>query len=98
MNFSFSEDQVLLRSSVRAALDEQCTPARVRAMMDDVGVDRDGQRTRQMHDDVPGGALQFAGAGQLRRGDKPRGDSAVARGSFHRAIDLGQIDAAAGRR
>ena len=35
MNFSFSEDQVLLRSSVRAALDEQCTPARVRAMMDD---------------------------------------------------------------
>jgi alkylation response protein AidB-like acyl-CoA dehydrogenase len=35
MNFSFSEDQVLLRSSVRAALDEQCTPARVRAMMDE---------------------------------------------------------------
>ncbi|HJV57652.1 MAG TPA: acyl-CoA dehydrogenase family protein, partial [Methylomirabilota bacterium] len=35
MNFSFSEDQVLLRNSVRAALDEQCTPARVRALMDD---------------------------------------------------------------
>jgi alkylation response protein AidB-like acyl-CoA dehydrogenase len=35
MNFSFSEDQTLLRNSVRAALDEQCKPARVRAMMDD---------------------------------------------------------------
>jgi alkylation response protein AidB-like acyl-CoA dehydrogenase len=35
MNFSFSEDQVLLRNSVRAALDEQCTAARVRALMDD---------------------------------------------------------------
>ncbi|HUM14867.1 MAG TPA: acyl-CoA dehydrogenase family protein [Candidatus Nitrosotalea sp.] len=35
MNFSFSEDQVLLRNSVRAALDEQCTPAHVRAMMED---------------------------------------------------------------
>jgi len=36
MNFSFSEDQVLLRNSVRAALDEQCTAARVRALMDDL--------------------------------------------------------------
>jgi alkylation response protein AidB-like acyl-CoA dehydrogenase len=35
MNFSFSEDQVLLRNSVRAALDEQCKPAHVRAMMED---------------------------------------------------------------
>jgi alkylation response protein AidB-like acyl-CoA dehydrogenase len=35
MNFSFSDDQTLLRNSVRAALEEQCTPARVRAMMDD---------------------------------------------------------------
>ncbi|MFI5377421.1 MAG: acyl-CoA dehydrogenase family protein, partial [Candidatus Rokuibacteriota bacterium] len=35
MNFSFSEDQILLRNSVRAALDEQCAPARVRALMDD---------------------------------------------------------------
>jgi alkylation response protein AidB-like acyl-CoA dehydrogenase len=35
MNFSFSEDQILLRNSVRAALDEQCKPAHVRAMMDD---------------------------------------------------------------
>ena len=35
MNFSFSEDQVLLRNSVRAALDEQCTPAHVRAMAED---------------------------------------------------------------
>jgi len=35
MNFSFSEDQVLLRNSVRAALDEQCAPAHVRAMADD---------------------------------------------------------------
>ena len=35
MNFSFTEDQVLLRNSVRAALDEQCKPAHVRAMMDD---------------------------------------------------------------
>jgi len=35
MNFSFSEDQVLLKNSVRAALDEQCKPAHVRAMMDD---------------------------------------------------------------
>ncbi len=37
MNFSFSEDQTLLRSSVRAALDEQCKPAHVRAMMEDGG-------------------------------------------------------------
>jgi alkylation response protein AidB-like acyl-CoA dehydrogenase len=35
MNFSFSEDQILLRNSVRAALDEQCKPAHVRAMMED---------------------------------------------------------------
>jgi alkylation response protein AidB-like acyl-CoA dehydrogenase len=35
MNFSFTEDQVLLRQSVRAALDEQCTTAHVREMMDD---------------------------------------------------------------
>ncbi|MBI2525060.1 MAG: acyl-CoA/acyl-ACP dehydrogenase [Candidatus Rokubacteria bacterium] len=35
MNFSFSEDQVLLRNSVRAFLDEQCKPAHVRAMMHD---------------------------------------------------------------
>ena len=37
MNFSFSEDQNLLRNSVRAALDEQCKPAHVRAMMEDTG-------------------------------------------------------------
>jgi len=35
MNFSFSDDQVLLKNSVRAALDEQCKPAHVRAMMQD---------------------------------------------------------------
>jgi alkylation response protein AidB-like acyl-CoA dehydrogenase len=35
MNFSFSDDQVLLRNSVRSALDEQCPPAHVRAMFDD---------------------------------------------------------------
>ncbi|MGH7386077.1 MAG: acyl-CoA dehydrogenase family protein, partial [Candidatus Rokuibacteriota bacterium] len=35
MNFSFSEDQILLKNSVRAALDEQCKPAHVRAMMED---------------------------------------------------------------
>jgi len=36
VNFSFSDDQILLRNSVRAALDEQCKPAHVRAMFDDV--------------------------------------------------------------
>ncbi|HUG37494.1 MAG TPA: acyl-CoA dehydrogenase family protein, partial [Candidatus Limnocylindrales bacterium] len=35
MNFAFTEDQVLLRSSVRAALDASCRTADVRAMMDD---------------------------------------------------------------
>ncbi len=35
MNFSFSDDQILLKNSVRAALDEQCKPAHVRAMFDD---------------------------------------------------------------
>ena len=35
MNFSFSDDQVLLKNSVRAALDEQCKPEHVRAMFDD---------------------------------------------------------------
>jgi len=35
VNFSFSDDQVLLKNSVRAALDEQCKPAHVRAMFDD---------------------------------------------------------------
>jgi len=35
MNFSFTEDQALLRSSVRSALDEQCKTDHVRAMMDD---------------------------------------------------------------
>ena len=35
MNFSFSDDQILLRNSVRAALDEQCKPEHVRAMFDD---------------------------------------------------------------
>jgi len=33
MNFAFTDDQVLLRNSVRAALDEQCKPAHVREMM-----------------------------------------------------------------
>ena len=36
MNFSFSDDQILLKNSVRAALDEQCKPEHVRAMFDDV--------------------------------------------------------------
>jgi alkylation response protein AidB-like acyl-CoA dehydrogenase len=35
MNFSFSDDQILLKNSVRSALDEQCKPAHVRAMMED---------------------------------------------------------------
>ena len=35
MNFSFSDDQILLKNSVRAALDEQCKPEHVRAMFDD---------------------------------------------------------------
>ena len=35
MNFSFSDDQILLKNSVRAALDGQCKPAHVRAMFDD---------------------------------------------------------------
>ena len=35
MNFSFSDDQVLLKNSVRSALDEQCKSAHVRAMMED---------------------------------------------------------------
>ena len=35
MNFSFSDDQVLLKNSARALLDERCKPEHVRAMMDD---------------------------------------------------------------
>jgi alkylation response protein AidB-like acyl-CoA dehydrogenase len=35
VNFSFSDDQILLRNSVRAALDEQCKPEHVRTMFDD---------------------------------------------------------------
>jgi alkylation response protein AidB-like acyl-CoA dehydrogenase len=35
MNFSFTEDQILLRNSVRSALEQQCPSAHVRAMMDD---------------------------------------------------------------
>ena len=35
MNFSFSDDQILLKNSARAALDEQCKPEHVRAMFDD---------------------------------------------------------------
>jgi alkylation response protein AidB-like acyl-CoA dehydrogenase len=35
VNFSFSDDQILLKNSVRAALDEQCKPEHVRAMFDD---------------------------------------------------------------
>jgi alkylation response protein AidB-like acyl-CoA dehydrogenase len=35
VNFSFSDDQVLLKNSVRSALDEQCKPEHVRAMFDD---------------------------------------------------------------
>ena len=35
MNFSFSDDQILLKNSVRSALDEQCKPEHVRAMFDD---------------------------------------------------------------
>jgi alkylation response protein AidB-like acyl-CoA dehydrogenase len=37
MNFSFTEDQILLRNSVRTALDEQCAPAHVRAMAEHDG-------------------------------------------------------------
>src|SRR5207247_155795 len=32
---AFTDDQILLKNSVRAALDEQCKPAHVRAMMED---------------------------------------------------------------
>jgi alkylation response protein AidB-like acyl-CoA dehydrogenase len=35
VNFSFSDDQILLKNSVRSALDEQCKPAHVRAMFGD---------------------------------------------------------------
>ena len=35
MNFSFSDDQVLLKNSVRAALEEQCKSSHVRAMAED---------------------------------------------------------------
>ena len=35
MNFSFSDDQILLKNSVRSALDEHCRSAHVRAMMED---------------------------------------------------------------
>ena len=35
MNFSFSDDQVLLKNSVRAALEEHCKSAHVRAMAED---------------------------------------------------------------
>ena len=35
MNFSFTDDQVLLKNSVRAALDEHCKAEHVRAMADD---------------------------------------------------------------
>jgi alkylation response protein AidB-like acyl-CoA dehydrogenase len=35
VNFSFSDDQILLKNSVRAALDEQCKPAHVRSMSED---------------------------------------------------------------
>src|SRR5262249_59869718 len=35
MNCSFSDDQVLLKNSVRAALEEHCPPAHARAMMQD---------------------------------------------------------------
>ena len=35
MNFSFTEDQILLRNSVRSALESSCRPADVRALMDD---------------------------------------------------------------
>jgi alkylation response protein AidB-like acyl-CoA dehydrogenase len=35
MNFAFTEDQILLRNSVRSVLEEQCKPAHVRALMDD---------------------------------------------------------------
>jgi alkylation response protein AidB-like acyl-CoA dehydrogenase len=35
VNFSFSDDQILLKNSVRAALDEQCKPEHVRTMFDD---------------------------------------------------------------
>jgi len=35
VNFSFSDDQVLLKNSVRAALEEQCKSSHVRAMAED---------------------------------------------------------------
>src|SRR6185369_13892316 len=35
MNFAFTDDQVLLKNSARALLDEHCKPEHVRAMQDD---------------------------------------------------------------
>jgi alkylation response protein AidB-like acyl-CoA dehydrogenase len=35
MNFAFTDDQILLKNSVRSALDEQCKSAHVRAMTED---------------------------------------------------------------
>ena len=42
MNFAFSEDQQLLRGAARAFLDEQVSPAAVRALWDDPRGERDG--------------------------------------------------------
>ena len=35
MNFAFTDDQILLKNSARALLDEHCKPEHVRAMQDD---------------------------------------------------------------
>src|ERR1017187_2228631 len=59
-------------------------------------VDRDRQLARQMHDDVAGARLEVARAGVLRGSNKPRRNATCFRGSSDRAIDLGQIDIAAG--
>src|SRR5262245_39885961 len=42
MNFSFTDDQILLKNSVRAALDERCKPAHARAAAEtDTGYSED---------------------------------------------------------
>src|SRR5439155_698969 len=80
MNFAFTDDQILLRNSVRAALDEQCKPAHVRAMMEDskgYGETLWGEMAKLGWLGLPF-AEEYGGAGP---GARPGGPLALPRGS-----------------
>src|SRR5579863_1256949 len=95
---AFGANRVLFGRIVIADFQRKCgiDEDTVLAALFNLRVDGDRQLTRQMDDNVAVIRLKVAGPGSFRRANEPCGDAAIAGGSFYGAINLREIDAAAG--